>query len=198
MKDTSAPPTTEEFASEWQEITSLIGREAEGALRIGQLLIAIRDELKPRGLWLAALREHGMSQPQASRYIRYAELPESDRMLWQRVNGFSLSAAVGEHRTKKDATEESGTGQAPNYSSTNSPEIPADELADRLEEIDQRLKLAVEMVSKGEEALAGEPQPEYAADDARWKLKLSEIAEDVCTVISAHLMKELERRVPCR
>lgn len=187
---------TPDFTAEWRQIRTDLENEAAGALHIGQNLIKIRDALKPLGQWLTALREHGMSQEQAWRYTTFAEMPEAEREPYMRLEGpFSLTKAI-EGRSKKRSKKPAGP--APDYSSTNNPEIPADEVADRLAEIDQRLKLAVEMVGRGEEALAGEPQPEYADDDARWKRKLSEIAEDVVVVVSAHLKNELERRFPCR
>jgi hypothetical protein len=182
-----------DFAAEWTLIREDLEREAAGALRIGQNLIKIRDALKPLGLWLAALREHGMSQPQASRYIRYAEMPERDREVYQRVVGFSLSDAVGEGKLG---------GRASEYSSTNSQnaeagiEVPADEIADRRAEIDRQLKLAVEMVDAGERVLAAGPQPpEYADDTARWASKLREVADAVLAVISERLETELTKRL---
>ena len=64
-----APDEAPDFTEEWAQIRQDLEGEAAGALRIGQNLIKIRDRLKPLGLWLTALTEHGMSQPQASRYI---------------------------------------------------------------------------------------------------------------------------------
>jgi hypothetical protein len=193
---TAAP----DFTAEWRQIREDLESEAAGALRIGQNLIKIRDALKPLGLWLAALREHRMSQEQAWRYTTFAEMPEAEREPYMRLEGpFSLTKAIegrSNKRSKKPA------GPAPDYSSTNTPEIPDDERADWLAEIDQRVKLAVKMVSRGEEVLMGDPQPEYAADDARWTQKVSDVAEAVLTVIEAHeaqqLRKELERQFPCR
>jgi len=191
--ETQAP----DFTAEWEQIRNDLENEALGALRIGQTLIKIRDALKPLGRWLPALSEHGMSQPQASRYIRYAELPEADRERRQRFKGFSLSEAIGERRTKK-AAENSGTDQAADYSSTNSHEISDEERADWFDEIERRLTRAVKIVNAGKEALAGEPEPQFADDDARWQHKVHETAEDVLAIIDAHLRKELQRRFPCR
>lgn len=186
-----------DFTAEWSQIREDLTNEAEGALRIGLNLIRIRDALKPLGLWLAELQKHGMSQPQASRYIRYAQLPERDRAAFQRTRGFSLSEAIGESRRKKRATSE-----ADHYSSTNSPAgeapIPEDELVDRLAEVEQRVKLAITIVEAGEQALAkvGEPQPEEFADDrGRWQAKLSEVADAVLAVIHEHLEEELRKRL---
>jgi hypothetical protein len=193
--ETGTQTVVPDFTAEWQQIREDLESEATNALRIGRNLIKIRDALKPLGQWLAALREHGMSQPMAWRYITFAELPEADREPWMRVQWFSLAKAV-EGRKRKDANEDSGTGQDSGLFATNNPEIPADELADRLAEIDQRFKLAIEMVNAGEAALAGEPQPpEYADDAAKWKSKLREVADTALAVIEAHLGEELRQRL---
>jgi hypothetical protein len=195
-----------DFTAEWRQITEDLESEAkylnssaECALRIGETLIKIRDELKPRGLWLDALRDHGWSQPQASRYIRFANLPERDREPWLRRKAFSLSGAVGERPSRK---KDASGNPAADYSSTNSPEIPADELLDRSEEIDQRFKLAIAMIVAGERALAGEAHTEYADDADRWKRKLGEVADATLAVVEAHLKQELRQRLlsetPCR
>lgn len=140
-----------DFSAEWAQIRRDLEGEAEGALRIGRNLIKIRDALKPLHLWLAALREHGMSQPQASRYIRFAGLPERDREIYQRDTGFSLSRAIGERRGKRGAGGEAGA--APEGEA----EIPEGERAERLAEIDRQLKLGIRMVQAGEAALGAEP-----------------------------------------
>src|SRR2546425_8265425 len=133
------PAEVPDFTAAWAQIREDLEDQAAGAFRIGQNLIKIRDRLKPLGLWPAALKEHGMSQPQASRYIRFAEMPERDREGYQRAVGFSLSEAVGERRRKKDAAagEISDDGRGSDYSLTNGPqpEIPAHELAHPLAQI---------------------------------------------------------------
>ncbi len=188
-----------DFTAEWAQIRADLGDEAAGALRIGRNLIKIRDALKPLNLWIKALRENYMSPSQASRYIRFAELPERDREIFLRADGpFSLSDAVGERRRERRA-------RASDFSPEKSPEIEAeveidaDELADHRAEIDRRMKIAVDIVEAGVGALAGEPgPPEYAAADARWENKLREVADDVLAVIGDNLESELrERLFPC-
>jgi hypothetical protein len=187
--DGPIPPTTPHFTAEWAQIQTDLRNEALGARRIGENLIKIRDALKPLGLWLAALRGHGMSQPQASRYIRYAQLPERDRDAFQRVKGFSLTEAIGERRRTAVAT----VSQADRPMDV---EVPADELADRRAEIDRRFKLGLAMVKAGEAALAGESHPpEFAEDAQRWRNKLGEVAGDVLAVVNAGLEAELVRRL---
>jgi hypothetical protein len=182
-----------QIAARWEQIHEDLGDEAAGALRIGLNLIKIRDALKPLKRWLSALREHGMSQPQASRYIRYAELPERDRAAFQRASGFSLAAGHGEGKKGKKG--------AATIRQTNSPaeaevEIPADELADALAQVERRIKLAIEIVQAGEAALGDEPQPpEYADDDERWRNMLRQVADAVHAVIDQHLGAELKQRL---
>jgi len=179
-----------DFAREWTEIREDLETEATGALRIGRNLIKIRDALKPLGLWLTGLREHGMSQSQASRYIRYAELPKAERKIFQRVKGFSLSAAVGERRGKKAA----------DHSPANGPKdaeavIPADELEERQAEVGRKLKLAFEIVDAGERCLAGEPDPEYADDHERWQRKVDEVAAVMREYVNGPMEAELRSRL---
>ncbi len=188
----AAEAAVPDFTAEWSQICEVLRNEAEGALRIGLILIRIRDALKPLGLWLAALREHGMSQPQASRYIRYAELPERDRAAFQRTRGFSLSEAVGERRRKRATTETAEIGVA----SADDVQISEDELTDILAEVDRRVKLAVRMVEAGERALASEPgPPEYADDQERWRARLSAVADAVLAVVNEGLEAELRKRL---
>lgn len=177
-----------DFTFEWMQIREGLESEADCALRIGQNLIKIRDVMKPLGLWLEELKKHGMSQPQASRYIRYAGLPECDRAAFQRANGFSLTEAVGEGRRKKDATQK--PTEAPEIEAP----IPEDERADRLAEIEQQIKLAIKLVDLGEAQLTNEPSP-YADDDARWASRVAEIADDVRAVLIAGLEAELKKRL---
>ncbi len=180
-----------DFAAEWKLIDEDLRNEAAGALRIGLNLIRIRDAL-PRGRWLAELREHGMSQPVASRYIRFAKLPESDREVFLRAERpFSLSAAVGERRKKKDAAP------ASDYSPTNSsePEISDDERGARLAEVNWQRQAADEIIEAGVEALAEEPYSGYAAADPRLRSKLREVAAAMDKVIRAGLDAELKKRL---
>jgi hypothetical protein len=181
-----------DFTAEWQQIEKDIQNEAEGALRVGQNLIKIKAAL-PHGMWLEALKEHGMSQPQASRYIRYARLPEADRLIFQRAKGFSLSRAVGERRSKPKAPSE-----APRERVDETP-ISADELAARLEGVEQRVKLAIDMVNLGEcelaNQIADERPQEYAEDDERWQGRVSEIANDLRDLIAEGLEAVMKRRL---
>jgi hypothetical protein len=190
-------PEAPDFTAEWAQIRADLENVAAGWLRIGLNLMKIRDALKPRGRWLPALREHGMSQPQASRYIRFAEkfakMPEDERAIFLRAKGLSLSEAVGEGREEPS-----------DYSPTNSRnfedevEIPADELEDRRAEVERQKNLAHKIVDAGVKALKGEPTPEYADDDARWASVLDEVAADVLAVLFAHLPAELKKRLlPC-
>ncbi len=198
-----------DFTAEWRQIREDLENQAAGALRIGQNLIKIRDALKPLGAWLATMRANGMSQPQASRYIRYAQLPERDRAIYQRVRGFSLSEAIGERRRKRkapgEAGEVSGGGRAADYSRANSRRraaeggregIPADELDDRRAEIDRRFTVAIKMIDAGKAALADGPKPpEYAGDPARWLSELRETADDMRAVINEGLEAALKKRL---
>jgi hypothetical protein len=165
-----------DFAREWEEIRERLESEAAGALRIGQLLITIKDGL-PRGRWLPALREHGMSQPQASRYMRYARLPESDREIFQRRKGFSLSAAVGERRKKDAPVEGSGEKQA-------AAPIPPPERDETLAEIDRQFKLALDMVDFAEENFQQERE---------WAM--GNVADDIRALIREGLKAKLRARL---
>jgi hypothetical protein len=197
---TSAPPdysprivaagvAVPDFAAEWAEIRRDLEGEAAGALRVGRSLITIRDALKPRGLWLKALREHGMSQPQANRYVRYAELPERDREAFQRVNGFSLSAAVGETRSKKAAAAEAGAAPA------DEAPIPESELSARVAEVNWWLKQAVATMEAGEAARGTEPPPDYAGNAELWGDELGELVTDAIAVLEEGLGARLRKRL---
>ncbi len=186
-----------DFAEEWKQIRADLEKVAAGRLRIGQNLIKIRDALKPRGLWLPALREHGMSQPQASRYIRFAEMfakmSERDREIFLRAEDLSLSEAVGEGRREPS-----------DYSSTNSRnsedevEVPADELEDRRAEVKRRIELTYEVVDAIERTLARDPLPGYDDDAARWESDLHEVVDVVRAILDEYLVAELKRRLlPC-
>jgi hypothetical protein len=185
-----------EFSDEWKQIRDDLANEAAGALRIGLNLIKIRDALKPLGpgLWPAALPENGMSQPQASRYIRFAEMPEYEREVYLRAEGpFSLTDAVGERRRKR-ASDNSSTNSR--NEEKGDVEISDEQRAYRLAEIDRQRKLAVEIVEAGVKALADESQPpEYADESARWLGKLREVAAAVVAVIGEGLEAELTKRL---
>ncbi len=191
------------FTAEWRQIKAdiegaegLLRDHAAAALRVGQALIRIRAALTPHKLWIKALEEHGISQPKASRYIRFAEIPPADREVFQREKWFSVSRAVGEADRRKGAAASEG-----DHSSTNSPaeaEIPADELCDRLAEVEQRVKLAIDLVNRGECELANsgaDDLPEYAEDNERWQVRVAEIADDLRELIAEGLEGVLKRRL---
>lgn len=194
-----------DFTAEWAQIredhadvVAATKRVGENALRIGLTLMKIRDALKPRGLWLKALDEQDIMSPtQAWRYVTFAELSESDREIFLRQKGFSLTAAIGESPRKKKGE---AAGPASDFSSTKSRdvEIPLDELEALRAEVDRRMKRAVEIVDAGVKALAGEPEPVFADDYAKWRNWLDEVREAVLAVIGEHLEAELrERLLPC-
>jgi hypothetical protein len=179
-----------DFSAEWKQIDEDLKGEAAGALRIGLNLKKIRDALKPRGLWLDALRDHGMSQPQASCYIRFAEMPESDRDRFQRIEGFSLSDAIGERRKRA-----SDNSPANSRNGDDEVAVPDEELPDRLAEVNWQRQAADEIIEAGVEALAEEPYPGYAAGDPRLRSKLREVAAAMDKVIRAGLDAELKKRL---
>ena len=168
-----------DFAREWAEITENLRKEAAGALRIGQNLIRIRDALKPLRLWLKALREHGISQPHASRYIRFAEMPEADREPYLRLEGpFSLSHAVGERRGKKKGDHSPANG------SEAGAMVPAEEME---EERRAEIALARKIVEEGARQLAFAPPPEHADDHERWQSKVREAGGVLRRLLDEHL-----------
>jgi len=176
-----------DFSLEWAQISEGLKNEAACALQIGLNLIRIMDELKPRRVWLAALREHGMSQPQASRYIRFAKMPERDREPFQRVNGFSLSAAIGEARSKAVAVKE-GAALAGDVL------VPEGERARRDAEVARRLKLAIAMVECGEVAM-GRELPPGEEEVEQWRETLDEVAAEVYALIEERLEARLRERL---
>jgi len=184
-----------DFTAEWDLVKAdmesaegLLRDHAAVALHVGQTLIKIRDVLKPRKLWLKALEEHGISQPQASRYIRFAEMPERDREVYQRLR-FSLSEAIRERRSRPKAGSQRAAAE------DTEAEIPDDERCDRLAEVEQRRKLAFKVVEAGLKALREQEPAEYADDDERWHNKLSEVVDAVLAVLDGHLEEELRKRL---
>ena len=74
--------------------------------------------------------------------------------------------------------------------------IPPDELPERLAEIDQYLKLAVDMIDEGKEVLAkGVRPPEYADDKEGWLHRLNEVENELLAIVNGNLKAELERRL---
>jgi hypothetical protein len=121
-------------------------------------------------------------------------MSESDREVLLRKEGpFCLSAAIGESPRKKKGEVAEPVSDFP---STKNRDVPADELADQLARVDKQRKRAFEIVEAGVEALSGEPEPEFADDDARWRRNLDEVAEAVFAVIGEHLEAELMKRLP--
>ena len=140
------PAEVPDFTAAWAQIREDLEDQAAGAFRIGQNLIKIRDRLKPLGLWPAALKEHGMSQPQASRYIRFAEMPERDREVYLRLAGpFSLSAAIGERRSSDRAPVAADHSRR----IVAVPAIPEDEIEDQIEFL---MTIARQIVEEGEDS----------------------------------------------
>jgi hypothetical protein len=175
-----------DFTDTWVQIHKDLNGMAAGALRIGEQLKTIRDELKSRGLWLKELKNHGWSQPQASRYVRFAELPKEAREIYMQCENFSLSAAVGEPRR----TKSHNTKSAPALG-----EISPSEREERLSEIDEQFKLVLKLVEAGERVLADDPQPEYADDPVKWQGKVTAAATAALAVLHAGLREELQKRL---
>lgn len=185
------------FTAEWdqirkdvEEVGSLTRAWGAAALRVGQNLIKIRDELKPLKLWLSELEKRGWSQSSASRYIRFAEMPEGKREVWLRGKHFSLSAAVGEGRGGKNgagANVEAGTQET---------SLDEAERAERLAEVAQLLKLGIRVVEAGEKTVVAESESGWSEeDDARFRSRLSIAADALLVVARDHLEAELKRRL---
>jgi len=192
------PAAAPDLAALWDEILRALDGEAAGALRVGRNLIKIKAAL-PHGRWAAALREHGMSQPQAWRYMEYAKLYERDPAafardgaLYQR-KGFSLSEAIGERREKEDAA--AATGAEANQAQADEAPIPESELDARLAEVSWWLKQAVATVEAGEAARATEPPPDYAGDAELWRDELGELVADVIALVEGGLEARLSKRL---